>query len=209
MKVLAINGSPHKKGNTYFALEIMKKKLEQQGIETEIFHIGNQAIRGCDGCGTCGQTKNLKCIHNNDSVNEGIQKMSEADGIILGSPVHFAAMSGTMKSFLDRAFYVQGRNGKLFRHKIGCSLAVARRSGEVAAFDQLNHYLHFAEMLVPSGNYWASIHGRTPGEVLEDKEGVQILEVLADNMAWLMKVLEKSTIKPPKAIIKESTSFIR
>lgn len=209
MKVLAINGSPHKKGNTYFALEIMTKQLEAQGIETEIFHVGNQAIRGCDGCGTCGKTQDMKCVHANDSVNEGIQKMAEADGIILGSPVHFASMSGAMKSFLDRTFYLQGRNGKLFRHKVGCSVAVVRRSGEVATFDQLNHYLHFAEMIVPSGNYWASIHGRTPGEVLQDKEGVQILEVLANNMAWLMRIIDESDIAPPALVAKETTSFIR
>ncbi len=209
MKVLAINGSPHKKGNTYHALNVMKEKLEEQGIEVEIFDLGNKPIRGCTGCGACAKNKDKKCIFSDDVVNEGIQKMEEADGIILGSPVHFSAMSGAMKSFLDRAFYVQGSNGGMFRHKVGCSVAVVRRSGEVATFDQLNHYLLYSEMIVPSGNYWAAIHGRTPGEVLQDKEGVQTLQVLANNMAWIMKVIDQSNIVPPARVNKEWTHFIR
>lgn len=209
MKILAINGSPRKKGNTYHALQVMKEKLEQHDIEVEIFHLGAKPIRGCTACDACGRNLDKKCIFYDDIVNDGIQKMEEADGIILGSPVHFSAMSGAMKSFLDRAFYVQGRNGGLFRHKVGCAVAVVRRSGEIATFDQLNHYLLYSEMIVPSGNYWAAIHGRTPGEVLEDKEGVQTLEVLADNMAWIMKVINQSTIAPPKPVTKEWTHFIR
>lgn len=209
MKVLAINGSPHPKGNTYHALEVMKTQLEAQGITTEVFNLGSKPIRACTGCGACAKNKNMTCIFSDDVVNEGIKKMAEADGIILASPVHFSAMSGAMKSFLDRAFYVQGSNGGLFRHKVGCSVAVVRRSGEVATLDQLNHYLLYSEMIVPSGNYWAGIHGRTPGEVLQDKEGVQTLEVLANNMAWIMKVIKQSNIAPPAAVKKEWTHFIR
>lgn len=209
MKVLAINGSPRKKGNTYHALQVMKDTLKNQGVEVEIFHLGSKPIRGCTACDVCGQKQNKECVFSDDIVNEGIKKMEEADGIILGSPVHFSAMSGAMKSFLDRAFYVQGRNNGLFRHKVGCSVSVVRRSGEIATLDQLNHYLLYSEMVVPSGNYWAAIHGRTPGEVLQDTEGVQALEVLANNMAWIMKVIDQSTITPPAAVTKEWTHFIR
>lgn len=209
MKVIAINGSPKKKGNTYHALKIMTDQLEKQGIETEIFHLGAKPIRGCTACDVCGKNRDRKCVFNDDAVNEGILKMTEADGIILGSPVHFAGMSGSMKSFLDRAFYVQGRNGGLFRHKVGCSVAIVRRSGEIATFDQLNHYLLYSEMIVPSGNYWAAIHGRTPGEVHEDKEGVQTLEVLGNNMAWLIQVIKKTNVTPPQPVEKEWTHFIR
>lgn len=209
MKVLAINGSPNKKGNTYHALKIVTDQLDKQGFETEILHLGKAPIRGCTACGICAKKKNEKCIFDDDIVNEGIQKIKEADGLLLGSPVHFAAMSGAMKSFLDRAFYVQGSNSGLFRHKVGAAISVVRRSGEIPTFNQLTNYLHYAEMMIPSGNYWNSIHGRLPGEVLEDKEGVQIMEVLANNMAWLLNMIDKSDIPAPPRVEKEWTHFIR
>lgn len=209
MKVIAINGSPKKKGNTYHALKIVTDQLESQGIETEIFSLGKSPIRGCTGCGICAKKKNNKCIYDDDIVNEGIEKIMEADGVILGSPVHFAAMSGAMKSFLDRAFYVQGSNDGLFRHKVGAAISVVRRSGEIPTFTQLTNYLLYSEMMVPSANYWNAIHGRLPGEVLEDKEGIQTLTVLANNMAWLMKIMKNTDIPAPPRVEKEWMHFIR
>ena len=208
MKVIAINGSPKEAGNTYHALKIVTDELEKQEIETEIIHVGNKNIRGCIACGGCAKNKNEKCVID-DYVNEAIQKLKAADGIIIGSPVYYASMAGTMKCFLDRAFYVAGANGGLYRHKVGASVVAVRRSGEVATFDHLNHYFTLAEMFLPSSNYWNVIHGRMPGEVLQDEEGVQIMRVLGKNMGYLIKQLNNSHLPLPEKEQKIMTSFIR
>lgn len=209
MKVVAFNGSPKKEGNTYHALKMVADELEKEGIEVEIIHVGNKAIRGCLACNTCSRTKNEKCIIDGDEVNEWIQKMKGADGILLGSPVHYSAIGGTMKSFLDRAFYVA--NGGMLRHKVGAAIVAVRRSGGVTTFNQLNNYINYAEMIMPSSNYWNVIHGTAPGEVIGDEEGKQIMRVLGKNMAWLIKVIEnsKGTVKEPEIEKKQYTSFIR
>lgn len=211
MKVVAINGSPNKTGNTYHALQKMGAIFEKQNIEFEIIHIGNKAIRGCIACGKCGKNKDEKCAIATDPLNEWIQTMKSADGIILGSPVHYSGIPGTMKSFLDRAFYVAGSNGGLFRHKVGASVVAVRRTGGSATFDSLNHYITYAEMIMASANYWNVIHGRLPGEVEQDDEGIQIMEVLANNMAWLLKMKEqtKETLPVPTPVQKVMTNFIR
>ena len=136
--------------------------------------------------------------------------MKGADGIILSSPVHFSAIAGTMKSFLDRAFYVTSVNGGMLRHKVGAAVVAVRRSGGLPTFDQLNNFINYAEMLMPTSNYWNVIHGRSPGEVSQDTEGVQIMRVLGKNMAWLMKLVEhgKSTITPPQREDKIYMNFI-
>ena len=136
------------------------------------------------GCHQCARSKNEKCVFQGDEVNEIIQKMKEADGIILGSPVFFSGIAGTMKSFLDRAFYVSTANGGLFRHKVGISVVADRRAGGVPTYNQLNNYINYAEMFMPSSNYWNVMYGMKQGEVLQDLEGVQIMRVLAKNMAW-------------------------
>lgn len=209
MKVVAFNGSPKSEGNTYTAIKIVAEELEKEGIEVEIIHTGNKAIRGCMACNGCSRNKNEKCVIDNDEVNEWIQKMKEADGLILGSPVHYSGIAGTMKSFLDRAFYVAG-NGML-RHKVGASVVAVRRSGGVATFEQLNHYINYSEMLMPTSSYWNVIHGTAPGEAIEDKEGIQIMRVLGKNMAWLMKLVEngKGTVKEVERENKIFTNFIR
>jgi len=211
MKVVAINGSPNKEGNTYHALKMVGSTLEENGIEFEIIHIGNKAIRGCIACGKCRISKDEKCSITTDPLNEWIQTMKTADGIILGSPVHYAGISGTMKSFLDRAFYVAGSNGGLFRHKVGTAVVAVRRTGGSATFDGLNHFLTYSEMILATSNYWNIIHGRVPGEVVQDAEGVQIMEVLGNNMAWLLKMREqtKNTLPAPTPMQKVMTSFIR
>lgn len=211
MKVVAFNGSPHKKGNTYNAIETVTKELEKEGIEVEIVHVGNKAIRGCIACGGCSRNQNERCVLDKDEVNEWIQKMKEADGIILGSPVYYSAIAGTMKSFLDRAFYVASSNGGMFRHKVGASVVAVRRSGGIPVFDQLNNYINYSEMIMPTSNYWNVAYGTAPGEVTQDEEGMQIMRVLGKNMAWMMKVVEagKSQVKENEKEDKIFTNFIR
>lgn len=211
MKVIAFNGSPNKKGNTYHALQMVVDELEKEGIEGEIVHVGNKAIRGCLACRQCLKLQNEQCIQTNDEVNGWIQKMKVADGILLGSPVHFSAIGGTMKSFLDRAFFVTGVNNAMLRHKIGASVVAVRRSGGLPTFNQLNNFLCYAEMLLPASNYWNVIHGTAPGEATQDEEGKQIMRVLGKNMAWLMKLVEygRATLPPPAKEDKVLMSFIR
>lgn len=210
MKVVAFNGSPKKDGNTYQAINIVTGELKKEGIETEIVHVGDKAIRGCTACQGC-KVKNEKCVITTDEVNDWIQKMKNADGIILGSPVYYSGVNGTMKSFLDRAFYVIGANGNFMKRKVGISLAAVRRSGGIPAIEQLNKYINFSEMLMPGSCYWNVIHGRRPGDIVEDKEGLQIMEVLGQNMAWTMKLIEngKGIVKEPNTFEKVMTSFVR
>ena len=211
MKVVAINGSPKKEGNTYQALRIVGSKLEENGIEFEIIHVGNKSVRGCLACGKCSEMLNEKCSITSDPLNEWVQSMKNADGIILGSPVHYAGIAGTMKSFLDRAFYVSSTNGGLFRNKVAAAIVAVRRTGGSVTFDNLNHYLTYSEMILATSNYWNIIHGRTPGEIEKDDEGVQIMEVLGNNMAWLLKMRDqtKETLPPPAPVKKVMTHFIR
>ena len=211
MKMVAFNGSPNKEGNTYHAIKLVAAELEKEGIETEIVHVGNKTIRGCIACGQCFRNQNEQCALKDDEVNEWVRKMKHADAIILGSPVHYSAVGGTMKSFLDRAFFVAGVNGSLLRHKVGASVVAARRSGGLPTFDQLNNFLNYSEMLIATSNYWNVIHGRTPGEALKDEEGVQIMRVLGKNMAWLMKLVQngKGVVPEPEREAKVMMNFIR
>jgi len=208
MHVVAFNGSPKKEENTYQAIKIVADSLEKEGISTEIIHVGNKTIRGCIACGGCIKNKNEKCVID-DEVNGWIQKMKSADGIIIGSPVYYASIAGTMKCFLDRAFYVGGVNNGLFRHKVGASVVAVRRSGGVATYDHLNHYLTIGEMFLPTSNYWNVIHGRSPGEALQDAEGVQAMDVLGKNIAFLLKQLANPNSPLPEREEKIYTSFIR
>lgn len=211
MKVVAFNGSPKKEGNTYHALQLVGEELQNNGIDFEIIHVGNKVIRGCIACGQCAKNQDKQCALKTDSVNEWIQAIIEADGVLLGSPVHFSGIAGTMKSFLDRAFYVHSTNGGLFRHKVGAAVVSVRRSGGTATFDQLNHYLNYAEMYMPTSNYWNVIHGTVPGDVYHDVEGKQIMSVLGKNMAHLMKMFEatKESVSTPEAEKKVFTNFVR
>ncbi len=211
MKVVAFNGSPRAEGNTNRALAIVAEELEREGIATSVVQVGSRQVRGCVACGGCARNKDGRCVLPDDGVNAWIAEAREADGLLFGSPVHFSGMGATMKAFLDRAFYVASANGGLFRHKVGAAVVAVRRSGGVAAFDQLGHYLAYSEMLVPGSNYWNVIHGTAPGEADGDEEGVQILRVLGRNMAWLMKLVEagRESLPPPEREKKRYTSFIR
>lgn len=211
MKVIAINGSPNKEGNTFHALSMVGNELKASGIEFEILHIGHKMIHGCTACGKCATNKDEKCIIKTDDLNQWIQQIKEADGIIFGSPVHYSGIPGTMKSFLDRLFYVSGSNGNLFRQKVGAAVVAVRRTGGSATFDSLNHYLTYSEMIIATSNYWNVIHGASVGEVDKDVEGKQIMRLLGKNMSWLLKMKEitAGTIEPPKKEKKEYTNFIR
>ena len=187
------------------------KQLEDAGIETEMVHVGKEQIRGCVACMGCLKKQDECCVLKDDPVNEWIQKMKEADGILIGSPVYFAGVAGTMKAFLDRAFFVTGVNGVMLRHKVGAAVVAVRRSGGLPTFHGLNHYIQYQEMLIPSTNYWNVAHGMMPGELEKDEEGVQIMEVLGKNMAWLMRLVEhgKEAIPAPEPCRKVLTNFVR
>ena len=211
MKVVGFNGSSRKKGNTACSMNTVFAELEKAGIGTEMIHVGKQKIQGCIACQGCVKNQNEACTIEDDPVNEWIQKMKAADGILLGSPVHFSGVAGTMKSFLDRAFFVSTVNGGLFRHKVGAAVAAVRRSGGISTVDSLNHYINYSEMIMPSSNYWNVAHGLNPGEMEQDAEGKQIMEVLGGNMAWIMRVIGhgKEEIPAPESVAKTLTNFIR
>ena len=191
MRVVGINGSPRKDGNTFLALEEMSNQLKKEGIQVEIVHVGADSIRGCIGCGYCTTSEENLCVFKDDIVNETIQKLREADGIIFGSPTYYAGIAGTMKSFLDRVFFTNSAAQK-FKHKIGTSVGIARRAGAVDVVHQLNNYFLLAEMVVPQSQYWNIAFGLKKGEVLEDLEGMQTLRKNASAMAWLLKMKEST-----------------
>lgn len=211
MKVIALNGSPRPAGNTFTSLSMVGAALQEEGIDFEIIQVGSQIIRGCLACNSCAKNRNERCVIANDMVNDCLQKIKEADGLLLGSPVHYSGIAGTMKSFLDRLFYVAGVNNNMLRHKVGAAVVAVRRSGGVVTFDGLNHYLTYAEMLMPTSNYWNVIHGTMPGETSQDEEGRQIMRVLGKNMAWLLKVVAagKPLVPEMPAERKVLTNFIR
>ena len=181
MKVLLVNGSPRANGNTATALNEMVKVFEKEGIEAEVVHVGNKAIRGCVACGGCYPTG--KCVID-DAVNECAAKFAECDGIVVGSPVYYASANATLIAFLDRLFYSSHFDKRM---KVGASVVIARRGGCSATFDELNKYFTISGMPVASSQYWNSVHGRTPGEAEQDAEGMQTMRTLAHNMAFLMK----------------------
>lgn len=205
MKVLMINGSPRAAGNTYVALHEMETVFAQEGIETEILHIGNQAIRGCIGCGACAQKG--KCVFE-DLVNETAPKFEACDGLVVGSPVYYASANATLVAFLTRLFYSSHFDKTM---KVGASVVAARRGGLSATFDELNKFFTISGMPVASGQYWNSIHGRAPGEAKQDAEGLQGMRTLARNMSFLMKsiALGKEAYGLPEREPFERTNFIR
>ncbi len=205
MKVLLINGSPRINGNTALALEEMVKAFHEEGVETEVITVGNQAIRGCIACGACGQKG--QCVFD-DAVNEVAAKFEECDGLVLASPVYYASANGTLISFLDRLFY-SSRFDKTM--KVGGSVVVARRGGLSATFDELNKYFTISGMPVASSQYWNSVHGAAPGEATQDAEGLHTVRTLARNMTFLMKsiALGKEKYGLPAKEPKPFTNFIR
>lgn len=205
MKVLIINGSPRKGGNTSAALAEMEKIFEDNEIETEIMQIGNQDIRGCIACNTC--YKKGRCVFD-DAVNTAAPKFEEADGLVIASPVYYASANATLIAFLDRLFYSTGFDKTM---KVGASVVVARRGGLSATFDELNKYFTISSMPVASSFYWNSVHGREKGEAEQDAEGMQTVRALARNMSFLIKsiALGKERYGLPEQEERKFTHFIR
>ncbi len=190
LKVVAFNGSPRRDGNTALLINKVLQEIEKEGIETEFIQIGGDRIRGCMTCGTCRKLKNKKCVIEDDNVNQYIQKMIDADGVILGSPTYFSMMTPEIKALIDRAGYVSMSNGGLFKNKVGAAVVAVRRAGAIPTFDAINHFFLISQMIVPGSSYWNIGIGREKGTVLEDKEGLIIMETLGKNMAWLIKKLK-------------------
>lgn len=205
MKVLMINGSPHAKGNTYTALHEMEKIFEENGIETELVTVGNQAVRGCVACLSCREKG--KCVFD-DIVNELAPKFEQADGLVVGSPVYYASANATLIAVLDRLFYSTGFDKTM---KVGAAVAAARRGGLTSTFDEMNKYFTISGMPVASGQYWNGIHGRLAEEAKQDGEGLQMMRTLVRNMAFLMKSIElgKDKFGLPEKEEKISTNFVR
>lgn len=200
-----INGSPHVHGNTYIALREMEKVFAEEGIETEILHIGNQNIRGCIACGKCMETG--ACVFD-DAVNKAAAKFEECDGLVVGSPVYYAGANATLTAFLTRLFYSTHFDKTM---KVGAAVVAARRGGLSATFDELNKFFTISGMPVASGQYWNSIHGRAQGEAEQDEEGLQTMRTLARNMAFLIKSIQlgKDAYGLPEKEAMKRTNFIR
>ena len=205
MKVLMLNGSPNVRGNTALALAQMEKIFAENGIESEIIQVGSQSVRGCMACGYCGE--HGRCVIN-DLVNEVADKFKDADGLVVASPVYYASANGTLVALLDRLFFSCSYD---LRMKVGASVAVCRRGGASATFDQLNKYFTISNMPVVSSQYWNSVHGRAPGEAAQDGEGLQTVRVLARNMSFLIKAiaLGKEQLGLPEEEEHIFTHFIR
>lgn len=210
MKVLLVNGSPKKNGCTFTALEEAAKALNAEGIETEIYHIGTKPLSGCVACLRCSDLGRCSI---NDCVNDFVDMAQQADGFIFGSPVHYAAASGALTSFMDRVFFSDARAGRQsFSFKPAAAIISARRAGTTAAFDQLNKYFTISQMPVISSRYWNMVHGAAPEDVLQDLEGLQTMRMLGRNMAWFLKCKqagEKAGITPPEQEAFLRTNFIR
>jgi multimeric flavodoxin WrbA len=206
MKVLLVNGSYHEKGCTYTALCEVAKALQANGVETEIYWIGNQAIGGCRGCAAC--RKLGKCAFDEGGVNEFLAKVDEFDGFVFGTPVHYASPAGALASFMDRVFY---SSVKKFLYKPAAAVVSCRRGGASTTFDVMNKYFTISNMMVVGSNYWNEVHGNTPEEVMQDEEGLQTMRILGNNMAWLLKCIElgKKEGLAPIGERKIRTNFIR
>ena len=204
MKVLLINGSPRKAGNTYRALSEVAATLELLGIDSEIVHIGTAPVQGCIACFRC---KGLgHCVFNDPLYMTMREKLEEADGIIVGSPVYYAGPNGSLCALLDRLFFSSKAH---LQYKPGAAVAVCRRGGASATFDRLNKYFTINNMPIVSSQYWNSVHGAAQGEAREDAEGMQTMRTLARNMAWLLRKMAADSTQPPKAEERISTNFIR
>jgi multimeric flavodoxin WrbA len=189
MKVVAFNGSPRKEGNTSLLLKHILTELEDEGIETEIIQIGNNPISGCTACMKCFENKDEQCVIKSDIVNDCIKKMKEADGIIIASPTYFADVNAETKALIERAGFVAKANDDLFKRKVGAAVVAARRGGAIHAFDSINHLFTISQMIIPGSSYWNIGIGFLPVDVEADMEGIQTMQTLGQNMAWLLKKL--------------------
>ena len=202
MKVVLINGSPHRKGNTFIALSEVAGALEKEGVQTEIIQLGIKAVQGCIACNKCAELGH--CVFQDTLYNQVREALQEADGIVVGSPVYYAGPNGALCALLARVFY---SCSELLAYKAGASVAVCRRGGASATFDRLNKYFTILNMPVVSSQYWNSVHGMRPGEATEDAEGLQTMRMLGRNMAWLLKGVKRE--ERPEPELRVMTNFIR
>lgn len=191
MKVVAFNGSARKDGNTAILVTTLLKELKKEKIETELVQLAGKKIRGCTACGKCFINRDKQCVIGNDIVNECIEKMLDADGIILASPTYFADVSTEMKALIDRAGFVAKANDDMFRRKVGAAVVAVRRGGAIHAFDTMNHFFFISQMVVPGSSYWNVGIGHEPGDVKGDEEGLSTMKTLGANMAWILKKINK------------------
>jgi multimeric flavodoxin WrbA len=190
LKVVAFNGSARKDGNTTILIRRVLTVLESEGIETELIQMAGQSIHGCTACGTCRKIQNKQCKIVNDNVNIYIEKMTEADGIILGSPTYFSMMTSEMKALIDRAGFVGRSNGDLFEREVGAAVVAVRRVGGIPTFDAINHFFLISQMIVAGSSYWNIGIGLGKGDVEKDEEGLKTMDDLGKNVAWLIKKLK-------------------
>ena len=187
MKVVALNGSARKDGNTAILINLVFDELKKEGIETELIQLAGNPIAGCIACYKCFKNKNRRCSVDKDMLNDIIEKMLQADGIILGSPTYFSDVSSGMRAFIERCGFVARANDYMFKYKVGAGVVAVRRAGAIPAFNSIMLFLHYMQMMIPGSSYWNIAIGRDPGEVLKDDEGVQTMKTLGQNMAWLLK----------------------
>lgn len=209
MKVLLLNGSPHKNGCTYAALSIIAEQLSKNGIDSEIVHIAAKPVRGCCACGSCKKNDKKRCVFLDGGVNEVIDKLEEIDALIVGSPVYYASPNGTVLSFLDRMFCA---GSSYLVNKPAAAIVSARRAGTTASLDAINKYFSINRMPIVSSNYWNMVHGSCPEDVMKDEEGMQIMRILAEQMSWLLRCIEagkQAGIQAPGGEPKIATNFIR
>jgi len=192
MNVLLVNGSPKQEGCTFTALSEVAKTLNEEGIETSFFQLGVKPVYGCIACGKCAETK--RCIFASDGVNELIEGMAKADGVIIGSPVYYAGANGALCALLDRAFFLKSEQ---YAFKPAAAVVSCRRGGAGSAFDRLNKYFTISRMPIVAGRYWNAVHGMTPEEVRKDCEGMQQMRTVGKNMAWMIKSLKQGGLPPP------------
>jgi multimeric flavodoxin WrbA len=187
MKVTAFNGSPRKEGNTSLLIKQALEALNNEGIETEVVQVGGEKIKGCVACYQCFSRKDHRCVVNDDIANSCIEKMLASDGIIIGSPTYFAALTPETKALMDRCGMVSRANGDMLKRKAGAAVVSVRRAGAINVFDTINHFFTIGQMIIPASNYWNIGVGRNIGDVLNDEEGMGTMRVLGENMAWLLK----------------------
>ena len=187
MKVVALNGSARKDGNTAILINLVFEELKKEGIQTELIQLAGKPIAGCLACYKCFKNKNRRCSVEKDMLNDIIEKMLQADGIILGSPTYFSDVSSGMRAFIERCGFVARANDYMFKYKVGAGVIAVRRAGAIPAFNSIMLFLHYMQMVIPGSSYWNIGIGRDPGEVLKDDEGVQTMKALGQNMAWLLK----------------------
>ncbi len=187
MKVTAFNGSPRREGNTSLLINHVFKGLNEEGIATELVQVGGEKIHGCVACYQCFSRKDGRCAVNDDIINTCVEKMAESDGIIIGSPTYFAALTPETKALMDRCGMVSRANGDMFRRKAGAAVVAVRRAGAINVFDTINHFFTIGQMIIPGSSYWNIGIGRNIGDVEQDEEGVRTMQALGENMAWLLK----------------------